>query len=165
MMAAQSNMLYVIWVFIVIIDQEIFYVPYVVHWGSVNMTRNQTGPDRNLDWSHMTTGHGHTIFKIEKPQKTGYTGLVMTSLWPNRHCHIFFYQLPLNHQNQTTADLPWCSNDQPINGIETTNNDVNTSQTPGTALSAPEVHPSDRPASSSIAGATMTIHHSAILLL
>jgi transformation/transcription domain-associated protein len=57
-------------------------------------------------------------------------------------------------QNQTTADLPRRSNDQPINGIETTNNDVNTSQTPGTALSAPEVHPSDRPAGSSVAGAT-----------
>jgi hypothetical protein len=26
------------------------------------------------------TGPGHTIFKIEKPQKTGYTGLVMAGL-------------------------------------------------------------------------------------
>jgi hypothetical protein len=66
----------------------------LVHWGPVHRTRNQTGLDRNLDWSRRTTGHGSTMFKIGKPQKTGYTGLVMTGSWPNRHCHIFSYQLP-----------------------------------------------------------------------
>jgi transformation/transcription domain-associated protein len=55
-----------------------------------------------------------------------------------------------SRQNQPTTDPPRRSNDQPMNGIEATSSDSNTSQTPGIALSAPEVHPSDRPVGNSV---------------
>jgi len=48
-------------------------------------------------------------------------------------------------QNQSAADPLRRSTDQLMNGIETVNSDSNVSQTPGTALSAPEAHTSDRP--------------------
>jgi transformation/transcription domain-associated protein len=55
-----------------------------------------------------------------------------------------------SRQNQTTPDPSRRSNDQPMNGIEPASSDSNISQTPGTALSAPEAHLSDRPAGNSV---------------
>jgi transformation/transcription domain-associated protein len=56
-----------------------------------------------------------------------------------------------SRQNQPTTEPSRRPNDQPMNGIETASSDSSTSQTTGITLSAPEIHPPDRPAGSSIA--------------
>lgn len=55
-----------------------------------------------------------------------------------------------SRQNQPTTEPLRRTNDQPMNGIEATSSDSNTSQTTGIALPAPEIHPSDRPTGNSV---------------